>query len=61
MPRKQLEIRLGAAGDGNTGMAINGGFSECSEAQYEESDISEQSYSLYRIMRKKVSSTGWLR
>jgi hypothetical protein len=31
--------------EGKTGMAMNGGFSECNEAQYEDSDISEQSYS----------------
>ena len=31
--------------DGNTGMAMNGGLSECSDAQYEDSDISEQSNS----------------
>src|SRR5260221_7703227 len=44
--------------DGNAGMAMNGGFSVCSEALYEESDISEASNSRLRIMRKKVSSTG---
>src|SRR3954467_2475706 len=44
--------------DGNSGMAMNGGSAELSEAVYDESDISEASNSRLRIMRKKVSSTG---
>src|SRR5258708_39497127 len=44
--------------DGNAGMAMKGGVSVCSDALYEESDISEASNSRLGIMRKKVSSTG---
>src|SRR5260221_12307696 len=43
--------------DGNAGMAMNGGFSVCSEGLYEESDISGASNSRLRIMREKGSST----
>ena len=47
--------------DGNTGMAMKGRASECSDTVYEESDISATSNSLKRAMRKKVSSTGMVR
>src|SRR5690242_5241235 len=47
--------------DGKTGMAMNGGLGEWSDAVYEESDISEASNSRPRIMRKNVSSTGSVR
>ena len=47
--------------EGKAGMAMNGGSARPSEATYEESDISEASNSAKRIIRKKVSSTGWWR
>ena len=47
--------------EGKTGMAMKGCFSRISETLYEESDISAQSNSWLRSMRKKVSSTGRFR
>ena len=47
--------------EGNIGMAINGRAAEKSDTAYEDNDISATSNSLWRNMRKKVSSTGMLR
>ena len=47
--------------EGNAGMATKGASFAFKDATYEDSDISEQSNSRLRSMRKKVSSTGCTR
>jgi hypothetical protein len=47
--------------DGKAGIATNGRSSRPSDIAYEESDISAQSNSRCRSMRKNVSSTGCAR
>jgi len=47
--------------DGKTGIATKGRSGLCKDTAYDDSDISAQSNSRCRNMRKKVSSTGMFR